>query len=601
MASTTIYPPIVNDYEPAFVAGDDAKLRMYFNLSSLSGEVPEGFYIHAQIIRKDGVQVVNLENDSEHDLYRATGTILNLMPFRVSTGYYYVDIDNSNLKSIATFDGVTFEGWIPGWIYKIQLRISTVRYPGTGMQEAWLQENSANFSEWSTICFVKAISEMEVNVEGFTAGTSPVFPEANSRIFKGSIFSSIIDANEDYYSCNLSLYAVDNNNQLISVPLEVSGDIFNDEVSPSAFYYTFKTEFINGQKYIIYFNYITENDYQPPASLQYPFTFVESASGTTKVRIITIDNDIEPGTEEHPVHILNDITTLGMEEDEGRIGLKLYFYDPDPDPELGADTDDDYSQFLIRRSSSKDNFKTWTDLLYINVGSNTEEDIDAYPIVYDYTAESGVWYKYGIAGVTNEGVRSSLNITDPIIRIYEYSYLLGTENQQLKLQFDNTISNYSIKVTDTAIETIGSKYPFMDRNSNIYYRTFPITGLITFWMDEENTFLKDGMSSVYDPAVATLYENYNIERGIRQYNYTYERDFRNKVNEFLHDGKYKLFKSPTEGNIIIRLKDISLTPNQSLDRLIYSFNATAVEMDDNTMYNYLKYGFYYPGTYSTEA
>ena len=61
MASGTYYPPIVRDSEPAFIAGNDAKLRMYFNLSSLSESLGDNFSIHASIIRKDGVQVVNLE------------------------------------------------------------------------------------------------------------------------------------------------------------------------------------------------------------------------------------------------------------------------------------------------------------------------------------------------------------------------------------------------------------------------------------------------------------------------------------------------------------------------------------------------------------
>jgi len=68
----------------------------------------------------------------------------------------------------------------------------------------------------------------------------------------------------------------------------------------------------------------------------------------------------------------------------------------------------------------------------------------------------------------------------------------------------------------------------------------------------------------------------------------------------LQDGKPKLFKSPTEGNIIVRLMDINCTPNQTLGRMIYSFNSNAIELNDPTMANYLKYGFYNIGEKKTD-
>ena len=85
-----------------------------------------------------------------------------------------------------------------------------------------------------------------------------------------------------------------------------------------------------------------------------------------------------------------------------------------------------------------------------------------------------------------------------------------------------------------------------------------------------------------------------------QYDYIYEKDFRYKVLEFLQNGDFKLFKSPTEGNIIIRITDVNCSPVQSLDRMLYSFSVNAFEMAESTMKNYLKYNFYNPGTYGTD-
>jgi hypothetical protein len=64
------------------------------------------------------------------------------------------------------------------------------------------------------------------------------------------------------------------------------------------------------------------------------------------------------------------------------------------------------------------------------------------------------------------------------------------------------------------------------------------------------------------------------------YDMTYERDFRNKVLEFLHNGRPKLFKSATEGNILVRLVDVNCSPVPGLNRLIYSFSATGHEIAD---------------------
>jgi hypothetical protein len=55
------------------------------------------------------------------------------------------------------------------------------------------------------------------------------------------------------------------------------------------------------------------------------------------------------------------------------------------------------------------------------------------------------------------------------------------------------------------------------------------------------------------------------------------------------DGKVKLFRSPTEGNYLVRLTDVSFSPNQQLGRMIWTFSATANEIAANTIDNYYKY------------
>jgi hypothetical protein len=42
---------------------------------------------------------------------------------------------------------------------------------------------------------------------------------------------------------------------------------------------------------------------------------------------------------------------------------------------------------------------------------------------------------------------------------------------------------------ESKIDTIGSKHPFIFRNGNVNYKEFPISGLISYFMDEEELFI----------------------------------------------------------------------------------------------------------------
>jgi hypothetical protein len=68
-----------------------------------------------------------------------------------------------------------------------------------------------------------------------------------------------------------------------------------------------------------------------------------------------------------------------------------------------------------------------------------------------------------------------------------------------------------------------------------------------------------------------------------------ERQFKLSVLNWLNDGKIKMFKSPQEGNYIVRISNVTLTPNDSLSRMLHTFNCTATEMADFTNDNLEKY------------
>jgi hypothetical protein len=74
-------------------------------------------------------------------------------------------------------------------------------------------------------------------------------------------------------------------------------------------------------------------------------------------------------------------------------------------------------------------------------------------------------------------------------------------------------------------------------------------------------------------------------------NFYKERQFKLKVLDWLTNGEPKLFRSPAEGNYIVRLMNSSLAPNDTLGRMLHTFSCTAYEVADYTYENLNKYDF----------
>ena len=55
--------------------------------------------------------------------------------------------------------------------------------------------------------------------------------------------------------------------------------------------------------------------------------------------------------------------------------------------------------------------------------------------------------------------------------------------KQLKIQFNPQVSNFKYNVTESQQVTLGSKFPFIKRNGDNYFRSFSISGLISALAD----------------------------------------------------------------------------------------------------------------------
>ena len=198
----------------------------------------------------------------------------------------------------------------------------------------------------------------------------------------------------------------------------------------------------------------------------------------------------------------------------------------------------------------------------------------------DKTASLGEKYTYGIREIQGNEY-STIVQTEPTI-LYSDNIFLSDKDKQLKIAFNPKVSSMKETILESKQDTIGGKYPIFYRNGQVRYREIPISGLISYLMDDYEQFTTDEELGLVDTDTGRT-------TGLLDYNIIAERKFREKVLEWLNNGKPKLFRSMTEGTFIVRLMNVSLSPNDTLGRMLWTFSATAYEMAENTYKNLKEY------------
>ena len=217
--------------------------------------------------------------------------------------------------------------------------------------------------------------------------------------------------------------------------------------------------------------------------------------------------------------------------------------------------------FIISKSDASSEFKEWHDIYTLNFHKDSINNFSFkdFDVAYNQT------YKYAIAQTNRYNLLTEKQISKPITVLFEDMFLFDGE-KQLKICFNPKVSSFKNYILETKVDTIGSKYPFFFRNGSVKYKEFPINGLISCLMDEEQLFM----------------ENESVSTNLTDSNIYQEKEFKLKVLEWLSNGQSKLFKSPVEGNYIIYLMNINLTPIDTLGRMLHSFSCNAYEIADYT-------------------
>ena len=246
--------------------------------------------------------------------------------------------------------------------------------------------------------------------------------------------------------------------------------------------------------------------------------------------------------------------------------------------------------FKLLRADSKTDFQEWNELLDFKFYNEDPER----ELFVDYTVEQGVSYKYATIQYSKFNLWSNRMETEAVRADFEHAYLYDGK-RQLKIKYNPKVSSFKNVHLEAKVDTIGSKHPFIFRNGVVDYKEFPIAGLISYLSDENGLFMVpeelglDSISAVKrsDDISGKQFKTTNLV----DYNMFAERNFKMEVLRWLNNGQPKIFRSPSEGNYIIRLLNCSLSPEDRLGRMLHSFTSTAYEIADYNFKSLSSLGF----------
>ena len=458
------------------------------------------------------------------------------------------------------------------------------------VQMAYIDQNN-NPGYYSTVGIIKYTAKPQIFIEGL--GEDPNRIDAFRSSYTG-VYQPGEDKSERPYSYKFSLYdqnmnLIESSNWLLhnttinnvaseSLSLEATTDTFsfNTSVNPDNTYY-------------LQYSVRTINNLEVNSSL---YACLEPSVGVSDLNATLYASNVF---------------------EEGYINVQFV-------PAEGLVSIDPIS-IEICRSEKTDNFQTWRTLqrLYFS-----DYEVLKNWNFRDFTIEQGVTYKYCFRQYNENNIYSDKVISNSVIADFEDMFLWDGE-KQLKIRFNPKVSSFKINRLEQKTDTIGNKFPFIFRNGQVEYKEFPISGLISYHLDNNELFInaKEDLNILLgkyptrlsSPVNQNSYDTIDINNEENSkswkitetldsvgYNMRAERRFKLKLLDWLGNGQIKLFRSPAEGNYFVRLLNISLTPEDKLSRMLHTFSCTAYEVADFTYNNLLDLGFLTPrDTINTES
>ena len=552
---STLYPPqFSSTFAPAFVT--TASPRIYFSISN---------YNSSNDIRRVHVSIVN-QSSNENVINNSTGILFKDLNYSPEQGLYYVDISITEIKStsysteldsngqvVTTIDETT--GWNYNQLYKLQLRFDN-NDTGVVNNSDYFVRYLEHFSEWSQVLLLRPIIEPEIFVRPFeTAAETVNVMAVNKGILHISGLLQFGDGRTGETETQQSYVVQVLNSVTNDVLLESNRQYTGDNLDPNIIDYKMNLTGLDTQGTNVFklkITSTTKNNYV--TSKTYDFSISDYVTEDSFRPVLTLTEDNE-----------NGIVTLHIENAQTVFGT-----------------------LHVRRSSSVSEFLDWETIREQTVAGLIDLDI------VDNTVGSGLWYRYYVQLENVAGGLTRLYYSDKFFLDF-YDAIISRGDKQINIKFNYNISSLKPVVNRQKIDTLGGRYPIFAENAIMNYKQFSISGLISTQEDEDGLFLTKREYFGEETENYTIYEEneYRDEYTIENYNYFWERGFREELVKWLNDGEPKLYRSMTEGLMVIMLTDINLTPNKTLSRRLYDFTATVYEIaDGNSLDNLNTLGIY---------
>lgn len=537
-----LYPPVIEGIIPAFY-GNEIKVPFFMNKSVSLNRVG-GFALKIKVVQSNyyiGDALIKEKETDKHTVTYEGGEY----EIKNNSGYAIFNLSETIKKQLHI-----------GQFYKIQL--------------AYLDKNNNNQpGYYSTVGVVKYTAKPTVEILEMSDGTTFIGRYGQD--------AEKPDITEKVYSYRFDLR--DNNNVLI----ETSGEMLHNSSFDTANYESIDTFTLTKtleENKMYYLDYIvtTVNGMVEPKNRK-PKRILKTES---------IDSNLKA-----------DIK-ISLNYEDGCVGIDLVGQKDKNGVEYPA-----VGSFVLLRSSDEDNYKTWNEVLkFALYGQQPSRHLWD-----DMTVAQGVNYKYAIQQFNSYQIRSNRIESDIVYVDFEHAYLYDGE-RQLKIKYNPKVSSFKNTLLENKVDTIGNKHPFIFRNGNVKYKEFPISGLISHLSDENNFFMFDPKDFTAEREMEFTKVEIELEEeegvdiewvqehknpltasdlkkvkttNLVSDNIHLERQFKLQVLEWLTNGQPKLFRSPGEGNYIVRLLNVSLSPTDSLGRMLHTFSSTAYEIAD---YNY---------------
>ena len=522
--ASSLYPPMFSStFAPAFV--NTTSPRIYFSISPFNT---------AADINRVHISLVN-QTTNENALTDATGILLSEgLQYDTDAGMYYIVIPVDHVKN-----GTNSTGWNYNQFYKLQLRFDSYDGDGVLNNSDYFISHLAYFSEWSEIHLLRPILQPQVLLRTFDTADGSVTPAFNLGLvpISGKLYfgnDNYSDETETLQSYYIEILTRENEDSVMTSETVYTGG----NVDPNTISYNLDLTSLDTDtttEFIMRLHLTTSNNYQ--MTEDYDFDIADYTTEDTWDPDITVSLDNENGIA--TVHVTNINTVFGT--------------------------------VYVRRSSSVSDFKDWESIWEETTAGTTDITVD------DNTVGSGIWYRYSVQLENTAGAMTPIRMSDIIFPDF-YTAILSRGDKQIDILYNYQISSYKPVVNRQKMDTIGGKYPKFAENAAMNYIQFSISGMISAQEDENNLFMNE------EDYYGDMYQNYTIyneNNGINEnYNYLWERAFRQELVKWLNDGEPKLYRSKTEGLMVVMLTDINLTPNKTLSRRLYDFSATVYEIQD---------------------